>query len=260
MEDDNVMGFQTEDLPTLFFVYLGTNASMGFMIGWAVSLFTKCGTFDTWAYVDQMLKASNCTNPPTTSYCYDIQHTASREASDQALRMCFYYCGWGTLWGVVFTFVTLCLACTVLHRHTFREYSQLMCDHISQWKDRIVVRLYQWRRQVLRHRPRINSEISIPNNETDHNLYQPPLNHPESPKSPLTPQPLDSSKMISYTISREHPQRFYHPPVHHPPIPPSPPPPPLNYIHTYPNNLPHDTPFPHYTPLSPGSPLTPRDL
>lgn len=248
MEDDNVMEFPTEDLPTLFCVYLGTNASMGFMIGWAVSLFTKCGTFDTWAYIDQMLRAHNCTNPPNTSYCYNIQHIASREASDQSIRMCFYYCGWGTLWGVVFMFVTLCLACTILHRHTFRNYSQLLCDNVSQWKDQFVNQFHQWRRWGLRRRIKFNTEI-ITNDDVS--LYQPPSHHPESPKSPITPQPLDSSIVFNHNFSNAPPQHIRQPSEH-----PGYSPPPLNYLPMHPTNVP--TPF--YTPLSPGSPLTPRDL
>jgi hypothetical protein len=269
-EDINTIGFRTEDLLTLFFVYVGTNASIGFMIGWGVSLLAKCGRFDTQMYIDQMLRADNCTNPPDTSYCYETQRIASREAVDQSLRMCFYYCGWGTLWGVVFAFATLGLACSVWQKKRLRICADLICERINQWFLRFIERV--WNRSFLR-RPVILLGQENLNNinyaNDDQNSYQPPMYHP---KSPLTPRPLESLDVSDYNVSNEQhhpfPLPFPLPPEHNTPAYKYYSPPPLNYIPTHKDVSSQGMQY--YTgtginthtfiPLSPASPLTPRGL
>jgi hypothetical protein len=249
MDESIITGFQTEDFPTLLFVYLGTNVSIGFMIGWGVSLLIKCGRFDTQMYIDQVLKAYNCTNPPNTSYCYDTQRIAAREATNQSLKMCFYYCGWGTLWGLIFTFVTLCFACSVWQKQTLKNCAKLVCEKINQCFFQLVEQVYQWRVQFL-HRNKHGS-LDATNCETGHtnvqNLCQPLTFYPPSPKSPLTPRPLESLNTTGYNVLNEsHPNyEDYSPPL-------------LNYIHTH--QYEPSQSMQHYISLSPRSPLTPQGL
>ena len=274
-EDINIttIGFRTEDLLTLIFVYLGTNASIGFMIGWGVSLLAKCGRFDTRMYIDQMLKADNCTNPPDTSHCYDTQRDAFREATDQSFRMCFYYCGWGTLWGVVFAFVTLSLAYSVWHKKRLRICVRLIFERTSQYFLQFSEQV--WKRHFLRRSDILDTQESLDEsndtNTNEKNSYHPPMFHPSSPKSPLTPRPLESLSVTDNNVSMEQ-DHHNHPPLHPPLHPVHTPaykhysPPPLNFIHTHQHvpsqSMQYHTSTHTYTDtlLSPRSPLTPRGL
>jgi len=108
-----------DDICALLGVYVGSSACMGFIIGWVVSLFSQCGTFDTQKYIRDVLQAHNCTYPSTHTvdpYCWQWE----REASDQAFRVCFYYCGWGFLWGLIFSISTLLLLCILWNRRCLK--------------------------------------------------------------------------------------------------------------------------------------------
>ena len=121
--DDTTSTLPLDDMCTLVWVYVGSSACMGFMIGWVVSLFSQCGTFDTQKYIRDVLQSHNCTYPSTHTvdpYCWQWERAAIREASDQAFRVCFYYCGWGFLWGVVFSISTLMSVCILWNRRCLK--------------------------------------------------------------------------------------------------------------------------------------------
>jgi len=115
----------------LIMFYTCTNISIGIMIGWAVSLFTTCGTFDTQNYINDIMKGANCTRPANSDKCRNIEHDAFIDATDQSFRMCFYYCSWGIYIALIFTIVTLLIVRIIQKQLKIKKQCQSALDIIT---------------------------------------------------------------------------------------------------------------------------------
>jgi len=79
--------------------YLFFWSGTGLFVGWAVSLFTRCGRFDTKTSVQNYIHDHGCFN--LTNCDLQIVKNGWSRANDYALRACFAYCGTGAWVGVV---------------------------------------------------------------------------------------------------------------------------------------------------------------
>lgn len=185
---------EEEDRQTLSCLLLWYNVYWGLSLGWIVSLFTTCGTLDQKAYVEHQLRLQNCTWPPPPNdcdpFCAAARRQAIWEASDQALRLCFYYCPWGLLWGVVATLGCLGGGGVWYYRLQWSRG----CRTLREWL-RVGGRWLQDRWVVLRsmyrqfNSKRVSNSVALAVPQPSSPL--PEFPRPDSPLSPLPPYLFD---------------------------------------------------------------------
>lgn len=156
---------------------------MGILLGWGLSLVTKCGSVDVSADVNGTLSTLNC------SYinCDKIEQTLRRHAMDSAVRACFYYCGYGALCGLFISLIgTLCVFCiknqTVLKRICMRM--KPTCPVKIQWATFI--------RSLFHRSAHVTSDVEI-KSTLNIQLLDPQSEYKANIRcdSPLTPRDVD---------------------------------------------------------------------